>query len=304
MLQGVTVSSITLFALGSMTRIQKGRADASTEFWMGVGAPILSSTISFCTLGLAYILGWDPIGGPDSLLMAMIVWLGYLNLGLTIFNLVPGLPMGGGRVLRAIVWSKTYNTVLGTRLAYRFGQIFAICLVILGIAMVIGSLGLIGIWLILLGFFLRGAGKASYAQLQTEMFGGLQGVKVSKLMLYDSPVVDGQTNIQSFFDEYLLPGLCDCFVIIEQEKSVGLITIHEIKFIKRALWPYKTVYDVMRPLEQLHPVTPETPIIEVLKIIRNEDVKQLPVMANGRMAGIISLNQILHFMHSRAELNL
>lgn len=124
-LNDLPVHSITLFALGGVAKIEKKAPDGKTEFWMGIIGPITSAVIGFLCLSIAYLLGWMPMSESDTPAMAMLVWLGYINIALASFNMVPGFPMDGGRVLRGIIWIVTGNAAKATRIASMTGQVMA-----------------------------------------------------------------------------------------------------------------------------------------------------------------------------------
>ncbi|MEP7337834.1 MAG: site-2 protease family protein [Acidobacteriota bacterium] len=300
--RGLPVRSITLFALGGVAQLEKEPQDAKTEFWVAIVGPITSAIIGFICLGLAGLLGWKIMAEPTTPLMAMAVWLGYINLGLAVFNMIPGFPMDGGRVLRAIVWRVTGNAVRATRAASLTGQAIAFGFIILGVFRFFGGAGSGGLWIAFIGWFLLTAARASYAQVELQE--GLRGVRVSDLMVRDCALVDGNTNLQTFVEEYLLRTGQRCFLISEKGTVAGLITPHEIKGVERARWPFTLVYDVMRPLDQLHTVPPDTPVSEALTIIGREDLNQLPVASNGRLEGVISRDQILRYLLTRADLKM
>jgi len=300
--RGLPVRSIALFALGGVAQIEKEPQDAKTEFWVAVVGPVTSALIGFIFLGLAGVFGWTLMIEPTTPLMAMAVWLGYINLGLAVFNMIPGFPMDGGRVLRAIVWQVTGNAARATRAASRTGQAIAFGFIVLGVLRFFGGAGFGGLWIAFIGWFLLTAARASYAQVELEE--GLRGVRVSDLMVHDSALVDGNTNLQTFVEDYLLRTGQRCFLIAEKGVVAGLITPHEINGVERARWPFTLVYDVMRPLDQLRTVSPDTLATEALMIIGREDLNQLPVASNGRLEGVISRDQILRYLLTRADLNM
>jgi len=130
-MRGLPVRSITLFALGGVALIEKESGDAATEFWMGIAGPIMSVAIGFLCLLAAAGLGWSPetqIMSPTTPVLAALVWLGYINIVLAIFNMIPGFPLDGGRILRAIIWWITGNVDRATRIAARVGQFVAVFL--------------------------------------------------------------------------------------------------------------------------------------------------------------------------------
>lgn len=302
--RGLPVRSITLFALGGVAQIDKDAEDARTEFWMGIVGPITSAVIGAGCLALAYALGWTPEIGmmtTSTPVVALLLWLGYINIALAIFNMIPGFPLDGGRVLRAIIWWVTGNATRATRIAARVGQLVAFFFIIWGIFRFFGGAGFGGLWIAFIGWFLLDAARASYAQLVTTE--SLRGVRVGDVMARDCPRVDGRSNLQTFVDEHLLHTGRRCFVVEENGELVGLITVHEVKEVERQKWPYTTVDKVMRPLDQVHTIGPEIPVTEALERMSREDVNQLPVVRNGQLAGVISRGHILQMLKTRTELN-
>jgi Zn-dependent protease/CBS domain-containing protein len=301
-LRGLPVRSITLFALGGVAQIGKEAADANTEFWMGIVGPLTSALIGALCLGIAWALGWTFSVEPTTPVTAMLVWLGYINLGLAIFNMVPGFPLDGGRVLRGVIWWITGNAAKATRAAAATGQVIAYGFIFLGILRFFGGAGFSGLWIAFIGWFLLSAAHASTAQV--EVIETFRGVRVADLMTRDCTQVDGNTNLQTFVHEFLLRIGRRCFLVAEKGKFTGLITLNEVKEIPQARWPFTTVYDVMVPLERLRTVTPETPVAEALEILGRENIHQLPVVSNGRLEGMISRDQIMNQLLTRAELKM
>jgi Zn-dependent protease/CBS domain-containing protein len=298
--RGLPVKSITLFALGGVAQIEKEATDAKTEFWIAIVGPITSIVIGATCLTLAWSLGWSLLREPGTQLIAVLQWLGYINIALAVFNMIPGFPLDGGRVLRAIVWWITGDPARSTRIAARVGQLIAFGFIIWGIFRFFGGAGFGGLWLTLIGWFLLDAARASYAQV--EISENLRGVRVSEVMANDWPAVDGRMNLQTLVDEHLLRTGQRCFVVEEEGHVSGLITSHEVKTVERAKWSQTTVEEVMRPLKSLHTVVPQTPITEALEVMGREDLNQLPVVQDGRLKGIISRSHILRLLRTRAEL--
>ena len=299
--RGLPVRSITLFALGGLALIEKEANDAKTEFWIGLVGPIASILIGAVCLGLAWAFGWSLAVAPHTPLAAMLMWLGVINIGLALFNLIPGFPLDGGRVLRAVIWWATGDAARSTRIAARVGQFIAFAFIVFGIMRFFGGAGFGGLWLTFIGWFLLEAARASYAQV--EITDALRGARVGDVMTRDYPVVEGDTSLQAFVDEQLLRTGQRCFIVMEEGRAVGLITPHEIKELERERWPAVAVREVMRPLDQLRTVKPSTAVAEVLKLMGREDVNQLPVLQDGHLTGIISRSHILRLLQTRAELH-
>jgi Zn-dependent protease/CBS domain-containing protein len=300
--RGLPVRSITLFALGGVAQIEREAADAKTEFWMGIVGPITSAVIGVVFLGIAAALGWTAMSTPDTPLLAMLVWLGYINISLALFNMVPGFPLDGGRVLRALVWWRTGDAARATRIAAQVGQLVAMAFIATGVLRFFAGAGLGGLWIAFIGWFLLDAARASHAQVGIAQ--ALRGVRVADVMERDCPSVDGLSNLQTLADEYLLRTGRRCALVVEKGRVVGLITLQEVKQVERTRWPYTTVDSAMRPLDQLRTVAPDTPVLEALEVMGRDDLNQLPVVSDRRLEGLISRGHVLRLLQTRAELNM
>lgn len=298
--RGLPVRSITLFALGGVAQIEKESSDAKTEFWMGIAGPITSALIGLMCLGIAAGIGWTPSRNHQSPWAAMLGWLGVINIALAVFNMIPGFPLDGGRVLRAIIWWVTGNASRATRVATAVGQFIAFVFIIFGLVRFFGGAGFAGLWLTFIGWFLLDAARSSYSQF--EVIERLRGVRVRDVMADDWPIVEGATSLQTFVNDHLLRSGKRCFVVEEDGRVVGMITPHEVKDVDRELWPQRTVREVMIPLTKLHAVKPATSLTEALETMGREDLNQLPVMSNNRLAGIVSRGHILQLLQTRVEL--
>ncbi len=290
------VKEITLFALGGVSQIEKNPLSAKVEFWMAFVGPLTSALIGLICLGLARL-----IGGPSSSpWMALLLWLGYINLTLCGFNLLPGYPLDGGRVLRAIIWWKTGNADRSTQLAARVGQAVAFAFIALGIFRFFGGAGIGGLWIAFIGWFLLQAARESYVQVG--LAHALKDVRVADVMTRDCPTVDGWLNVQNFVDKELLHTGRRCFIVVEKGEIAGLVTPHEIKEIDRAKWPFTTLHDVMRPLEDLRAVTPDAPLKIALESMGRYDLNQLPVISNGHLEGVLSRAEVFSYLQTHAEM--
>jgi Zn-dependent protease/CBS domain-containing protein len=300
--RGLPVRSITLFALGGVAQIEKDAADAKTEFWMGIAGPIMSVVIGVICLALAKAGGWVPELPPDRPAMAVLVWLGYINLMLAAFNMIPGFPLDGGRVLRAILWWVMGDANRATRIAATTGQAVAIGFMVIGLFRFFGGAGFGGLWLAFIGWFLLDAARAALAHL--ELTTGLQGVRVRDVMGDDCTAVDPQSTLEDFVDQYLMRTGRRCFVVKQNGQTIGIITPHDVRGVDRSQWRSTTVREVMRPVAELRTVTPDTPVIEALQMLGRGDVNQLPVMSNGRLEGMLTRSNVLRLLESRAELQM
>ncbi len=299
-LRGLPVKSITLFALGGVAQIEREASDAKTEFWMGIVGPITSAIIGAVCLAGAFAFGWEPSGRHQSPAASMLGWLGVINVLLAVFNMIPGFPLDGGRVLRAIVWWITGNASRATRIAARVGQGIAFLFIIVGLFRFFNGAGFAGLWLAFIGWFLLDAARSSY--VQQEMAQLLRGVRVGDVMTKECPTVKGDLNLQTFVDDYLLRSGQRCFLVADDGHNTGLVTAHQVKDVDRDKWPDMTVAEVMLPLSRLHAVKPGTSVSDALEMMSREDVNQLPVVSNNHLDGIVSRGHILRLLQTRAEL--
>lgn len=300
--RGLPVRSITLFALGGVAQIEKEAADAKTEFWMGIVGPITSFVIGIICLVGTVALGWKPPEFPQRPLPAMLMWLGYINIGLAIFNMIPGFPLDGGRVLRGLLWWITGNAKRATTIAARVGQVIAFLMILYGVMQFFGGTGLNGLWIAFIGWFLLSASRESYAQMMVTE--GLRGLRVADVMSRDYLAVDGYINLQNFAEEHLMRTGRRFFVVTINGQPEGIITPNEIGAVPRNRWPYTTLADVMRPLDQTRSVGPDASVTEALELMASQDVNQLPVVTKGTLAGLISRAHILQLLQTRAQLHL
>jgi Zn-dependent protease len=162
--RGLRVKAITLFALGGVSQIQDESTDAKTEFWVAIAGPIASVMIGLVCLNIAKELGWHRLAEPQSALTGILVWLGYINITLAAFNMIPAFPLDGGRVLRSIIWALTKDAGRGTRIAAGVGQIVALLLILDGIWRYFSGSGFDGLWIAFMGWFLMDAARTSSAR--------------------------------------------------------------------------------------------------------------------------------------------
>jgi Zn-dependent protease/predicted transcriptional regulator len=298
--RGLRVRAITLFALGGVSQIESEAPDAKSEFWIAIVGPLASLVIGIVCLLLARSTGWILNSEPRTPISAVLVWLGYINLMLAAFNLVPGYPLDGGRVLRALIWWNTHSIDRSTRIAARVGQVVAFLFIFLGLYQFFLGKNFGGLWLAFIGWFLLDASRSSYAQV--EIIEGIRDRRVSDIMDHDFSAVEAHLSLQDFVHRYLLASGRRCFVVVQDNNLTGLITTKEVSGVERDRWPQTSVQSVMRPLSQLRTVMPDTPAIRALEIMSREDINQLPVVSDGQLVGLFSRSSVMGFLRNRAEL--
>ena len=297
---GIPVHKITLFLLGGVAQIEKEASDPKTEFWMAIVGPITSGVLGLVMFALARLSGWTLWTSPTTPGTALLVWLGYINLALGAFNMIPGFPLDGGRVLRAILWWQMDDAERATRAAAFVGQVIAVLFICFGILRFFQGAGLGGLWIAFIGWFLLQASGATLIQVQTGTL--LRGLRVNDVMSTDSYTVDPELSVQEFVHEHLLRTGRRCFLVVQEGHLLGLITPNEVRTIEPRSWPFTAVRSVMRSADKIHFVSRDMPAMEALEIMGREDVNQLPVMSDGQVEGIVSRAHVLQVLRSRAEL--
>jgi Zn-dependent protease/CBS domain-containing protein len=291
---GIPVREITLFALGGVSQIEGESPDAKTEFQIAIVGPLTSAVIGLLCVGAVFIL--PHVVTP---ITAMLTWLGYINFALAAFNLVPGYPLDGGRVLRSLLWWKSGNAERATRTSAITGQVVGGLFVTLGIVQFFFGANFGGLWIAFIGWFLiQAAGETRRLAGFKRAF---QNVRVSDIMSHDCSTVDGRQSVQDLVDRLVKSGR-RCFVVMDDGHVAGLVTANEIRQVSRSQWPVTLVDSVMRPLERLHAVPPDTPLGNALEVMARENVNQLPVMSNSHLDGVLSRAEVVNYLQTRAEL--
>jgi Zn-dependent protease/CBS domain-containing protein len=298
--RGIPVKSITLFALGGIANISKEANSAGTEFLIAIVGPITSFVIGFGAIGVAQSMGWTPDDGTSTITGSVLGWLGSINVLLAAFNLIPGYPLDGGRVLRSILWAIYKDGDRATRHAARVGQVVAGLFIAIGVFQAFTGAGIGGLWLAFIGWFLLTAAQAAHAQVSLTQL--LRNVRVADIMASDCATVDERTSLRAIVDDLMLRTGQRCVMVQSDGRILGLLTPGEVRGVERSRWTDLTARDVMRPLDRLRTVTPDTAVSDALTTMARDDVNQLPVVDHGHLEGIVSRGQIMRLLQARSEL--
>jgi Zn-dependent protease/CBS domain-containing protein len=299
--RGLPIRRITLFLLGGMAQIEREAQDAATEFWVAIAGPAASVLVGLTCLGLARaFFGWQLWSHPQMPGAALLAWLGYINLLLAVFNMIPGFPMDGGRVLRAIVWWSTGNGDKATRVAARIGQAVGWLFILWGFVRLFTGFGIGALWIALIGWFLVQA--ATGALMQSKATAVLRGLTVADVMWRDCGRVDAGRDVQSFVDVDLMRGQQRCFLVVDRGMLVGLVSQDDVSKLNRELWRRTTLREIMRPLAKVQTITPDTPLNEALERMSRQGTGELLVISSGYLQGVVSRAGILNALEMRSEL--
>ena len=293
---GVPMREITLFIFGGVALMTKESPSAKAEFWIAIAGPIVSLLLA-AGFGLLWLAGGDWV-----YLAAPVYWLAWINFTLAVFNLIPGFPLDGGRILRAIVWHFNGSLHRATQIASGVGQVVAFGFIAWGVFTMFSGSFSGGLWIAFIGWFLQNAAAATLAQSNLEQ--SLKDVTVSRVMALDYPRIPVGLTLQKLVDDFLLRGEGRYFIVFDDDKPSGLVTLNEITATPRENWGNVTAGQVMIPNENLVNVAPRTELLTALQMMDEAGVAQVPVVENGQIIGILSREQILRYISLRHSLGL
>jgi Zn-dependent protease/predicted transcriptional regulator len=288
----IPVVSITLFVFGGLARIGREAATAMQEFNIAIAGPISSYFLS----GVFYLLAHH--AGHNEMLGAAAWWLSGINAALATFNLAPGFPLDGGRILRAIAWGITKDFAKATRIASRSGQLLAYLLILFGVWQAFNGNWVNGLWLAFIGWFLRTAAQETYAQVAIQST--LAGLSAADIMTPDVPMVPRDMSIEDYVQEVLRTGR-RCHIVTGNGVPVGLVTLHAVRDCPREEWSNTSVQAAMRKLDEIQWAAPAESVLGILNRMRERDINQMPVLEEGRIVGIVARDAILRVLQTRIQ---
>ncbi len=294
--RNVDISEIILFIFGGLAKMKKEPERARDEFVIAGAGPLCSFILGVMFLLAAFLLESMVSTGVYSVLW----YIGYLNILLVIFNMVPGFPLDGGRMLRAVIWHYSGNLRKSTRIVSNLGQIFAFFLMFTGVLVLFGGSVIVGVVWIFVGMFLLQSAKSGYYMVA--MREGLSGIPVKKIMTTNPSTVHPDISLRNLVNEYFFKNRFSCFPVMKRDEFVGLVEINQIKAVDRAQWEFTRVSDVMTPREALRTVEPDTDAYDVLMQMIDAGSGRLPVLDKGELIGIISRKDIMQFVEFRETL--
>ncbi len=292
--QGDEVRRITLFILGGVAQITEEPKKPWKELTMAFVGPSASMILAFGFFVMFFFLG-----GVSEFLKASFLYLALINFVLAVFNLLPGFPMDGGRILRALIWQATGDIKKATSIASKVGQGVAFLLIFLGIFQILrGNLG--GFWLIFVGWFLHSAAVRGYKQVSVEST--LKGVHAKELMREDFEKISGNILVRELVDNYILHKKERVFLVEDDHILQGIVCLEDVKAIPQEKWTEVRVREIMTPKDKLEAVSPGDDGNKILNSLTAKDIHQVPVVEGGKVTGIICRSDILHYIKLRSEL--
>ncbi len=296
--RGYPVDSITLLVFGGVSAIGQDARTARDEFWIAVVGPLTSFVIA-ALFGAAWLAGRMM---DAALLYPIAGYLALINVSLGLFNLVPGFPLDGGRVLRALLWARKGNILEATRLATIAGRAVAGAMMLIGLISIIAGGFLSGFWFILIGWFLWGAAESSYQQLLLRT--SLEGITVETLVERDVPRVAPDLSIGELVNQHVLRHNRRVFFVApdgpEDGEIQGLITLTDIKRVPEVEWATTSVYRTMTPRDRLVVAAPLTEALSALELMVQNKVHQLPVFQGRVPLGLLTREGVIQAIRLRS----
>jgi Zn-dependent protease/CBS domain-containing protein len=314
--RGVNVKSITLFLFGGVSNIERDPDSPTSEFLITIVGPLTSFVLgiallilsTFVTGGLgdattasAAIEDVGPVG-------TLLIWLGSINILLAVFNMIPGFPLDGGRILRSLLWGATGNLRQATRWAATVGQFVAWTFIFIGISMVFGvqvplfGSGVIGgLWLAFIGWFLNNASAQSQQRVIVQDI--LEDVPVTQLMYAEPITVSSNTSISDLVHSHIMKSDDHAFPVVDNGQFVGLVTLEDVRSVPREEWDTKQVSEIMSPASELVVTEPDEDADEAWTKLSRRDVRQLPVLRDGNVVGLLRRRDIVKWLQFQSELS-
>lgn len=296
----IRVESITLFVFGGVARIANDPSKAVQEFNIAIAGPIASFFLCAAFFGVTMVFRGDTMTG------AIALWLFRMNGLLALFNLLPGFPLDGGRIFRAIVWGITKDFNRATQAAGVSGKLVAYGMIIYGVGFAVTTRHWEMLWYAFIGWFLLNAAQESVAQIAIRET--LSGLHAADVMSQEVPMVPRDISLDDYSQEVLRTGR-RCHLVVTEDRLVGMMNVHTLNSVPRDEWAHMSVQAVMIPRDKILWAKPEEPLLGLLERLLAADVNQMPVVSSGEdienkgahIIGMITRDSILRVMRARAE---
>ncbi len=294
--RGHGVHSITLFIFGGVSNLRGESENARDELLIAVVGPLSSVVLA----GLFWLaLQWVP--DARSPVGASVAYLSMVNLILAVFNILPGFPLDGGRVLRAIIWGVTGSVGRATRIASTVGQGLGLLFIAYGFIQILDGNVLGGVWIGFIGWFLNSAADAIRRQVAVQV--RFRGVRVSDVMNREPPLVSPGLSVRELVDEYVLRRGLRALPVSQEGRVVGLVTLTDVNRLPQDEWGHNSVGSIMT-VRPLRVTGPREEAGQALRVLVEQDVNQLLVIENGTVVGMLSRGDVMRFLQLREELGL
>jgi Zn-dependent protease len=296
--QGIPIKGITLFLFGGVAEMESEPPTAKAEFLMAIVGPLSSFFLSG-VFGALWFFGGE--AGWHEAARLLLLWLAVLNFTLAVFNIIPAFPLDGGRVLRAMIWGWKGDLKFATRIVSMLGSGFGLFLILLGVVRVVTGGDLLGgMWMGLIGFFLRGAARGSYQQLLTKE--ALSGEPVRRFMVADPMTVSRAIPVSELVSDYIYKHQRKLFPVVDGERLVGLVSLDGVRSLPKDEWRQHSVGEIAEPVDDANTIGPDEDAVEALTRMTQTGTTRLMVVGDGRLVGVLTLSDLLEFLALKMEL--
>ena len=296
--QGLPVKNITLFIFGGVSALEKEPTSAGQEFLIAIVGPLTSFVLGFMfgiVAGVGYAL--DEQTSPP---FAIAEYLAIINIAVGIFNLLPGFPLDGGRVLRSAFWARSHNLLNATKWASNAGRFISFGLMALGVVSILTGSFIGGAWFIVIGWFLRNASEQSYQQAVLKT--SLDGTKAREVVNRNFESAPPDISLDQLVTDYIFGRSQRCVPIVVEGNLLGLVSMSDLPRFPREQWTEISAYRAMTPRERLHVLSPEDDLAQALAVMAAHDVHQLPVIEGRDFIGFVTRADVLRLIEIRTEL--
>ncbi len=295
--RGVPVKSITLFIFGGVAGLARESDDSGDEFWIAIAGPAVSVTLAgiFGTL-------WLVFSGVNEQLAAILGYLAFINVMLVLFNMIPGFPLDGGRVLRAAIWRATGDMRRATRIVAALGVAIGTVFIIGGLLLVVTGYLVNGIWAIVIGWFLQSAAEQGKAAVDQQV--AFRDVLTRDLMNRSPVTIEPHVDLETMAEDFILARNARGLPVLDEGRLVGIVTVTDLRKVPRGEWSNKRVDEIMTPFDMVKVVAPDVPVALALGTMSEGDFHQMPVLENGRLVGLLTRSELVRYFQTRAELGI
>jgi Zn-dependent protease/predicted transcriptional regulator len=294
---GLPMKGITLFIFGGVAEMTEEPPSPKAEFFMAVAGPLSSIFFGGLLLGLSFLGGSVGWARP---LLGVLSYLGILNLVLAGFNLLPAFPLDGGRVLRAVLWGWKDNIRWATKIASGIGSAFGIVLIVVGALEFVFGNFIGGVWMFLIGMFLKGASETAYKQLLIRR--SLEGETVGKFMKENPVTVSPRISIQELVEDYIFKHHFKMFPVVEDDRLLGCVTLNQVKEIPREERMSKQVGDLSLSCSRENTISPDEDAMEALSLMSRTNASRLMVVRGEKLVGMIALKDMMKLLSLKMDL--
>lgn len=294
---GIAVPRITLFIFGGVAQISQEARTPKTEFNIAAAGPVCSFALAF----IFWILGKLGFISDDMVLLAIFDYLAFINVTLAVFNLIPGFPLDGGRILRAYLWNRWNDVKRATYTVSRIGSGFGIFLILFGVLNFFWGNLIGGIWFVFIGMFLNQAAKSGYQMTLLE--DGLSGVKVNDVMTQNVISVPATISINKLVRDYFYRHLFVSFPVVNGAGDlIGMVSVKQVKDVPQEEWHERRVEDIMIKNSELKTISPDDEALNAFNMLMKNELGRIPVTSRDKLVGIVSRRDIMTLLTLRSDL--